>query len=191
MRRNLLVVAMMLVAVGAFAQVKATPTAITKTLRSSTAEATVTVTAIDLTTREVTVKLPSGKEVILVVGEEAKNLDQIKVGDLVKIRYEEAVSLRLDKRSGGTASLSAEKSVMTGAPGSKPGGVAAHEVTLAVVIDAIDALNSFVTLKGPRGNEMDVFVKDRAMLGKINVGDVVEITYREALAISIEKVAAK
>ena len=47
-------------------------------------QVTATVTAIDLTTRMVTLKTKSGEETIR-VGEEAKNLAQVKVGDRVVV----------------------------------------------------------------------------------------------------------
>ena len=45
-----------------------------------------------------------------------------------------------------------------------------------------------VTVKGPRGNFVTVDVEDKALIEKLNVGEVGILTYAEALALSLEKV---
>jgi hypothetical protein len=70
-----------------------------------------TVTAIDKKKRTVTVKGPKGRTAELAVSEEVKNLDQVKVGDMLKLKYYEALSLQLDK-----------------APGAKPGVTVTEEM---------------------------------------------------------------
>jgi len=48
---------------------------------------TATVEAIDTANRTVTLKGPGGRSVTLKVGPNAKNFDQVKVGDKVKFRF--------------------------------------------------------------------------------------------------------
>src|SRR5262245_8896837 len=60
-------------------------------------EAQATVTAIDLNTRKVTLKGPEGKETTLQVDQRARNLSQVKVGDVVKIAYVQHVAWRVRK----------------------------------------------------------------------------------------------
>jgi Cu/Ag efflux protein CusF len=48
-----------------------------------------------------------------------------------------------------------------------------------------------VTLTGPEGNSVTIKVKDPKKLNGVKVGDDVEITYTQALAISVEKAPAK
>jgi hypothetical protein len=52
-----------------------------------------TVTAIDKAKRTVTVKGPRGNTKTLTVGKEARNFDQVKVGDTVTLTYVEALTL--------------------------------------------------------------------------------------------------
>jgi hypothetical protein len=54
-------------------------------------------------------------------------------------------------------------------------------------IDAIDAAASTVTLRGPKGNTVDVEVPAEA-LQKVKIGDLVQAVYSEALAVSVSKV---
>jgi hypothetical protein len=161
-----------------------------KTLTRTFVEVTALVVAVDLETREVTFKRTDGTIRTVVVSDEVRNLPQVAVGDTIKLQYQEAVSIRLDKSSGGTPSLQEGSGVSRNAPGSKPGAMVGRNVTISAAIDAIDAIDSVVTLKGPRGGLLDVIVEDRAILGKLNVGDLVVITYTQAVALSVEEVPA-
>jgi len=180
-------------AAGAGAQVSVTSKEVPKgkTLSSTDIGINATVVAINLETRELTYKRDDGAVRTIVVSEEAKNLPQVRVGDVIKLRYHQAVSMRLDKSSGGVAELKESSGVSRNALGSKPGGVAGHETTISATIDKIDALNSVVTLKGPKGRLVDVVLEDRSIIGKLNIGDLVVVTYTEALAISVETAPAK
>src|SRR3954462_9429493 len=60
-----------------------------------TAEATVT--AVDPATRKVTLKLNDGKTRTIIAGDEVRNFAQIKVGDIVKAKYVESISIELKK----------------------------------------------------------------------------------------------
>ena len=162
-----------------------------KTVSSTDIGIDVTVVAVNLETRELTYKRGDGAIRSIIVSEEAKNLPQVKVGDVIKLRYHEAVSIRLDKSSGGKAEFKESSGISRNAPGSKPGGTAGHETTISATIEKIDAINGWVTLKGPKGGLLDVAVEDHAILGKLNIGDLVVVTYTEALAISVEKAPAK
>ena len=162
-----------------------------KTLATNDIGINATVVAVNLETRELTYKRDDGAVRTIVVSEEVKNLPQVKVGDIIKLRYHEAVSIRLDKSSGGTPSTSESSGISRNAPGSKPGAYAGRETTISGSVDKIDALQSVVTLKGPKGRLLDVVVEDKAILGKLNLGDLVVVTYTEALALSVEASPAK
>ena len=51
-----------------------------------------TVTAIDMATRSVTLKGEDGAETTIQVDERARNLEQVKVGDVVKVAYVQALA---------------------------------------------------------------------------------------------------
>jgi Cu/Ag efflux protein CusF len=153
--------------------------------------ATATVQAIDLEKRIVTLKGPKGNVFDVTVGEEAKNLPQVKVGDLVTVKYYESVAYRLLKPGEATAGTQEAEIVSRAKPGAKPGGVVAREVTITATIQAIDKKKQTVTLKGPDGKTVTVKAEKPKNLEKVKVGDEVEITYTEALAISVEKAKKK
>jgi hypothetical protein len=64
-------------------------------------------------------------------------------------------------------------------------------VTLTVTITAIDAKGRTVTVKGPQGHEETVRVRDPKNLVGVKVGNLVELTYTQALAIALDKRPAK
>ena len=149
-----------------------------------------TVQAIDLATRVVTLKGPKGNVFDLKVGEEAKNLPQLKVGDEVVAQYYESIAVEV-KKPGEPGGVTASGALATAEPGAKPGGVVANQVTVTTTVEAIDPKKTHVTLKGPEGNSVKVIVRDPKNLKNVKVGDQVVITYTEALAISVEAAKKK
>jgi hypothetical protein len=145
-----------------------------------------TVTAIAPETRVLLLKGEGGKVVSLQVPEVVKNFPQIKVGDVVVARYVEAIAWELKKPGAPGPGASLTEAAAKAAPGEKPAGAVAAQVKVTVVVQAIDAKKPSVTVQGPEGNLYDVKVKDPKKLEGVKVGDRVEITYTQALAISVE-----
>jgi hypothetical protein len=147
-------------------------------------ERTATVQAIDLDKRVVTLKGEKGNVFDLKVGEEAKNLPQVKVGDLVTIKYYESLAFEVTK-PGQAVGAGATAGVASAKPGEKPAAVAAGQVTITATVEAIDAKKQYVTLKDPEGKTKEIKVKNPKNLVNVKVGDQVAITYTEALAIEV------
>jgi translation initiation factor IF-1 len=158
---------------------------------SHTVEAEATVTAIDMNTRTVTLKAADGTENTLHVDERARNLGQVKVGDVVKVAYTEALAWKMNKSTKAAPSAEVEEAAGRAKPGEKPGGAAARRITVTAAIEAIDLANGTVTLKGPQGNSRTIKARNPANLKKVKVGDLVDITYTEAVALKVEPAAKK
>ena len=60
-------------------------------------------------------------------------------------------------------------------------------MTITVAITAIDPTVPSVTFKGPQGNSRTIKIKDPAKLQGVSVGDTVQLTYTEAVALTIDK----
>ncbi len=148
-----------------------------------------TVVAVDLAQRKVQLKGPQGNVVSVTVGEEVKNLADVKVGDEVVAEYYQSLALSLAEADA-SMSLSEETATLDAAPGEKPGKAKLRQVTAVTRVEAIDTAASTVTLLGPRGNKVDVEVPAEA-LQKVKVGSLVRVVYSEALAVSVSKVAGK
>jgi Cu/Ag efflux protein CusF len=164
------------------------------TPKGDAALATVTVTAtvakIDHKTRAVTLKAANGQEYSFVADEAVKNLAQVKKGDVVTATYAEALAYELKK--GGSAT----GAVVTAAggaaqPGEKPGAAAGRKVTATVAITAIDLKAPSVTFKSASGETRTAKVQSPAKLAGVKVGDTVEVTYAEALAVKVEPAPKK
>ena len=177
---------------GAFAQATkgAAPAEQPKVVKERMAVMTATVQAIDLKNRIVTLKGPKGEVRDIKVGKEAVNLPQLKVGDLVTVKYYESLAVEVMKP--GTVSGAGEKTAIVRAkPGEMPGGIAAQQSTVTATVTAIDKKKGTITLKGPDGKTVIAKAEDPKNLDKVKVGDELMITYTEALAISVEKAKKK
>ena len=162
----------------------ATVTAPGKKTVATKSEITATIVGIDKATRNVTLKGPKGRTMDVYAGDEVKNFEQMKVGDNVVVQYVEALTLELKKGKGATGETETTAAARA-KPGERPGGAVGREVNVMADIVAIDSAKSMVTLKGPRGNLIDLRVDDPAQLKLGKVGDQVRATYTEALAVSV------
>jgi len=171
---------------GAMAQEKAPTKAKPEVKRENVVTLTGTVEAVDVASRVVTIKGSKGRTVDLKVGEEAKNLDQVKVGDKVVAKYYESIAFRM-KKPGEAEGVKAEQAVGSAKPGEVPAAVLANQVMVTATVEEISPKKTYVTLKGPGGKTVDVKVRDPKNLEKVKVGDQVVVTYTQAFAIALDK----
>lgn len=157
------------------------------TVAENTVTASATVQAINQKTRMVTLKGPDGKTTTLHVDDSVQNLAQVKKGDRVVITYYESLAYNVMRKGDAKRGVTVAGVAGAAQPGELPGGVGARAITATAKIKAIDKKHQTVTLKGPRGNLKTVKVKNPDNLDKVKVGDLVQITYTEALAISVEE----
>jgi hypothetical protein len=156
----------------------------------ATVEVTATVIAIYQETREVTLRMEDGTEVTFVASEDVKNLPQVEVGDVLHVVYAEALAYEVRK---GGAAAAPTTAIAGGAaqPGQRPAGALARQTTATVAITAIDREVPSVTFQGPAGNSRTIKVLHPERLEGVNVGDTVELTFTEALAIKVVEAPAK
>ena len=150
-----------------------------------------TVTEVDLPTRLVTLKDDRGQEIVVEVPDRVTSLDQVKAGDDVIVSYTTAVAWQVRRASDAAPGVSEQTTFNTEKAGEKPAGTLGHSVTLTTTITAIDLSHDTVTLSGPEGRSRTVKVREPADLRKVQVGDLVDITYSEAVAIAVRQVAKK
>ena len=153
----------------------------TKTLTGPTQTVTGTIEAIETSSRQIYLKKPDGNTEVVYVPQEVKRFESLKIGDKITARYYENVILRVQP------------------PGSKPvdeasravtpagtGGTAARQRTITATISAIDMKVPSISFTGPRGWNYSTKVEDKAALAKVKVGDKVDITWTEAMLVSID-----
>jgi len=149
-----------------------------------------TVDAVDPEKKTVTLKGPKGNTLTLQV-RDPKKLEVIKVGDPVVARYYEALAIEVKKPGEATPGVTAEKAVATSKPGQTPAAMVGEQVTATVTVVGVDMKAHTVTVKGPEGNTETIKARDPKNIEKVKVGDLVEVTYTRALAISLDKASAK
>jgi Cu/Ag efflux protein CusF len=171
------------------AQAPAGEAAKPKVVRTSLVTVRGTVAAIDAEKQTVTLKGP--KRSLTLHVRDPKKLEMIKVGDPVVAKYYESLAIEVKKPGEATPGASVQHAVTTSKPGETPGAAVGQEITATVTVLAIDKKAHTVTVKTPAGETEIVKAQDPKNLEKIKVGDLVELTYTQALAISLDKPKAK
>ena len=146
-----------------------------------------TVTAINRSTRSVTVKNDQGEETSIQVPDAVKQFDTLKVGDKVDVDYYESLAVSMAP-SGSKPSMTERK----GRAVDIGGGVRGRELNVSAEVVSVDPSANTVTIKGPKGNVRTIYVADSALqqkLPSVKPGQVVQFTYTEAVAASIRPTA--
>ncbi len=160
----------------------------TKTITGEAKLVTATVEGIEASTRTLTLKKDDGTYVTTIVPETVKAFSTVKVGDRIQARYYENMVLRVKKPG--------EKDVDTAAAAKTPSqtstaGTTAKQRTITATITAIDEKIPSITFSGPNGWKYSSRVEDKKVLAQVKVGDKVDITWTEALLVSLEPPAKK
>ena len=149
-----------------------------------------TVTAIVKETREVTLMGFKGDLVTITADEAVERFDEIAVDDVIAFEYWTYMMAEFRKP---TPEELAVPLVVIAEGGKAPEGIDPAAVVGAVVkaVVTIEVLNRpymLVTIRGPRGNYMTIEMEDKALIEQLNIGQVVILTYAEAIVVSLEKV---
>ena len=155
----------------------------TKTITGEQKTLTATVESIEAASRSVTVKKPDGTYEVFYVPSSVKQFDTLKIGDKVTAKYYENVVLQV-QAPGEKAVDKSGSAVTRSATGTA--GTAAHQRTITATIAAIDPKAPSITFTGPNGWTYSTRVEDTAALAKVKVGDKVDITWTEAMVLSLE-----
>jgi Cu/Ag efflux protein CusF len=149
--------------------------------------ATATVEDVDQKNRLVTLRTADGERKTIKVGEEVRNLPQVKKGDIVTATYYESIALSLRETPGGKPSVSVSEGMERAPLGSMPAGAVVRTTTLTAKVIAVDKKKQTVSLEGPQGGQVTLKVQDPSRLEGVDKGDLVEAVYREAVVISVDK----
>ena len=152
---------------------------------------TAVVEAIDHETRVVTVRRDDGEELTFTASEEARNLDQVSVGDVLVAEFVETITVEV-LPGDGLGPDGAEAAAMARTEKGEMPGVAAMDST--VVISTVEDINieaNTFKLKGPDGVVTEYVARNPDNLKRSKVGDLVVITDTVAMAITVEKAPAE
>ncbi len=141
--------------------------------------------SVDPKTRQVVIVGPNGNEFKTVLGEEVKNFNQIKVGDIVTLTHVEILVADIKKPSKVEIRERIETEKAARAKlGDKPAAAIERQVTVVADVTAVDEKKGTITLRGAT-RTLDLKVKDPKVLKGVKVGTQVEATVTEIIAIEV------
>jgi hypothetical protein len=151
---------------------------------SATEHGSGTVTAIDKSSRSVTLKTDHGDTRSFQVSSDVQGFDKLKKGDKVDVDYTESIAIAMLPKGSKLSTSDQAAATKTG----EGAGAAGRQVTVSAKVLSVDTANNTVTLKGPKGNVETVDVQDpdnQAKLPSLKPGQVMQFTYTEAMAVSV------
>ncbi|GJC06705.1 hypothetical protein ACSZNV_16370 [Aeromonas hydrophila] len=143
-----------------------------------------TVTAIDMASRKVSLKNAAGEAFDIVAGEQVTNLANLKVGDVVALRYLQMLDLELLKGTAGVRKRIVEVAAGKAEAGEKPGAGIGKKVTLYGDVIAVDKGQQTITVKGV-DHTLVLKVHNPAQFALIAKGDQIKAVQTQAVGIGI------
>jgi hypothetical protein len=153
---------------------------------SQTMTISAVVEAIDHETRVVTVRKPDGEALTFTASDEARNLDQVKVGDVLTAEYTESVSIEVMANDGMEADMAEASAMARTKKGEMPGFAAMDATVITATVEEINLEMNTFKLKGPDGSVNEYVARNPENLKRAAVGDLVVITVTESVAITVE-----
>lgn len=153
---------------------------------SQTTTVNAVVEAIDHETRLVTLRVGEDETVTFTASDEARNLDQVSVGDIVNAEYVESLSIEVVANQGMRASEGELSAMSRTKKGDMPGVAAMDTQIVTATVEDINLEKNTFKLKGPDGIVNEYVARNPDNLRRAAVGDLVVITMTEAVAISVE-----
>jgi len=149
--------------------------------------ATATVEKIDLEHRKVTLLLDTGKKKTFKVDKNVQNLDQVKVGDNLKINFTEEVVVVVGS-SNQPPSAADVGEVGVAPKGAKPGIVMAETYAMTAKVLAVDTEKHKVTVADPDGKKRTIKLgKNVKNLDQLKVGETIGMVITDSLIVEVVK----
>jgi hypothetical protein len=145
--------------------------------------------SVDPKTRKVVIVGPEGRELEAILGDEVKNFDKIKVGDIVTMTITKVVVSDVKVINNGIKEREETVSYSRAQSGDKPAGIIEHQVKIVADVTAIDAKKNIVTIKGPY-KTVQVAVGPEVLKG-VKVGNQIEAIITQNIAVQVTAPPAK
>lgn len=153
---------------------------------SQAAIVTAVVTAIDHETRVVTVQKEDGESLTFTASEEARNLGQVVVGDVLVAEYEETLSIQVMPNEGLEPDVAMADAVARSEEGEMPGVAAMEATVITATVEDINVEANTFKLKYADGSVNEYVARNPDNLKRSKVGDLVVITATSAVALVVE-----
>lgn len=148
---------------------------------------TASVESVNHDNRTLILKDENGARTFIVAGPQVRNFEQINEGDRVVASYHTAVAVQVKPQGGGDRSVATTK--QRAPQGSPPAARMGSTVVDTVTIESVDTSFDTVTFTRNDGITRTVAVDDpkaKAFIRELKSGDEVQVTYTEAIAVSLQ-----
>mgnify|MGYP006893316666 CR=1 FL=1 len=149
------------------------------------------VEAIDHESRVVTVRTTDGEAITFTASEEARNLDQVDVGDLLLAEYVKTVTIEVMANEGMQPNAANASAMARSEKGAMPGMAAMDATVVTATVEEINLETNTFKLKGPDGTVNEFVARNPENLKRSKVGDLVVITATTTVAITVEEQPAE
>ena len=157
--------------------------------RDERIDLTATVEAVDQQTRMVVLRTADGRNATIQAGRDVRNLAQVRVGDRVLVNYYAGVAASVTNPKDTTQGVERHAAATRSAIGARPAGAIGELLTTTVEIESVDTSFHTVTFKRADGLQRTIGIDDpgtQQFIRKLKRGDRVQITYMEAIAVSVQ-----
>jgi Cu/Ag efflux protein CusF len=154
--------------------------------KSNTQKETATIQAIDQTSREITLRFKDGDEDTFTAGPEIKRFSELKVGDSVAMTYVESVVVQVHQAGAPAAPSGATAdAALTRGRGKTPSATLSQQIKGTVTVKAVNPSVPSITVLTEDGHTVTRKIEDKKNLEGVKAGDKLDITYTEAVLMSI------
>ena len=142
--------------------------------------------AIDHDARELTLVDGSGDSATVQLGPETEGFDRLKVGDTVAFRYYESIAYAI-RKPGQPRVLPSRSGEAVGerGQGPNPGATLSRQQTATLTIVSVDAEAPSLTVLTEDGRRLSIRPFRQADVERLEIGDLIDVTYTRALVISV------
>ena len=140
--------------------------------------------AIDKEKREIRVIDAAGNRFTIATNDTIETFDQLEPRDRIVVEYLESVAVLVVPPD--APALPDATAIELTHPGGKPAVAAADTFMVRATVEAVNATDRLVIVRGERGNVRTVKVAADVPIDKIDVGDEVRLRITQAVAVSVQ-----
>jgi hypothetical protein len=144
--------------------------------------------SVDVATRHLTLKRPTGETVTISVPAEVRNFENLQPGDSIHATYYRETEITISQGAEPLPKDTATVFTARAPQGGLPGGVVANRLVVSGAVVGIDKARNLLKVVSPKGGEVhEMEVRDprgRELLGQMKVGDKVTASVSESLLIA-------
>jgi Cu/Ag efflux protein CusF len=161
--------------------------------RTESVSARAIVKTVDLKTRTVTLEAAGGSTMVLKIGDEVRNLPQVRVGDAVIAHYYTSAAYVLAPPGSKLPDDSLTVAGARAVPGEKPAGAAGSKMVVTGLVVGVDPSLHTLSIVDPSGGRIRtvnvVTPEGQQSMKLVKIGDTITAIITEAVLVGVEPAA--